>query len=532
MPTLSEAASKELLGALRRAVPGGAPWSPRPTPPSAAADALGYPVVVKLGGDAIAHKTERGLVRLGLRRRRRGPRRGRRRCWRRPRPRTARSRVLVAPDGAGHPRADRRAARRPAVRHDRDARRRRDPGRGRRRRQLPAGADRARRRRGDDRRPRAPRRCSGPFRGEPAVDRDALVDVLLGLSDAAADAEPDIASADLNPLHRRRTGARWPSTRSWRCGDERPTQRAVPGPVRARGASSSPGASTPPGQVRVRQPPQHPGRRLRGEVFATNRDGAEVLGVQTRGRRRRPARRRGRPRLRVHAGGGQPRPAAGLRREGHPRRLHRLGRLRRGGGGGPAGPGRARRPGRRAGHPAGRAERPGRRVARRSALCAQIVAPYPPAGRIGIASQSGNFVVVVQNYAAATGVGISRAVSAGNAAAVGVRRLPRVLRRRPRDRRRRSPTSRASGDGRAFFERLRARAPRACPVVAGEGRRHRRRASGPRPATPARWPPTTGCSTALCRQAGVVPGRHGRGGLRGGGHVRHPAAARGATGSW
>ncbi|MDZ7731696.1 MAG: acetate--CoA ligase family protein [Acidimicrobiia bacterium] len=31
----------------------------------AAAD-LGFPVVVKLGGDRIAHKTERGLVRLGL----------------------------------------------------------------------------------------------------------------------------------------------------------------------------------------------------------------------------------------------------------------------------------------------------------------------------------------------------------------------------------------------------------------------------------------------------------------------------------
>ncbi len=31
-----------------------------------AADALGYPVAVKLHGDAIAHKTERGLVRLGL----------------------------------------------------------------------------------------------------------------------------------------------------------------------------------------------------------------------------------------------------------------------------------------------------------------------------------------------------------------------------------------------------------------------------------------------------------------------------------
>jgi len=32
----------------------------------AAAEAIGYPVVVKLHGDAIAHKTERGLVRLGV----------------------------------------------------------------------------------------------------------------------------------------------------------------------------------------------------------------------------------------------------------------------------------------------------------------------------------------------------------------------------------------------------------------------------------------------------------------------------------
>jgi acetyltransferase len=53
-------------------------------------------------------------------------------------------------------------------------------------------------------------------------------------------------------------------------------------------------------------------------------------------------------------------------------------------------------------------------------LCAQIVGPYPPRGRIGIASQSGNFVSAFQNYAAQTGVGVSRAVSAGNAAAVTV----------------------------------------------------------------------------------------------------------------
>src|SRR3546814_2235862 len=53
-------------------------------------------------------------------------------------------------------------------------------------------------------------------------------------------------------------------------------------------------------------------------------------------------------------------------------------------------------------------------------LCAQIVAPYPPAGRIGVASQSGNFISSFMNYAVQTGVGVSRAVSAGNAAAVTI----------------------------------------------------------------------------------------------------------------
>jgi len=55
-----------------------------------------------------------------------------------------------------------------------------------------------------------------------------------------------------------------------------------------------------------------------------------------------------------------------------------------------------------------------------ASLCAQIVAPYPPAGSIAIASQSGNFVSSFMNLAVASGVGVSRAVSAGNAAAVGV----------------------------------------------------------------------------------------------------------------
>ena len=65
MPTLSEADSRRLVEDAGVAV---SPWTTASDAGSAAeaAEALGLPVVVKLCGDAIAHKTERGLVRLGL----------------------------------------------------------------------------------------------------------------------------------------------------------------------------------------------------------------------------------------------------------------------------------------------------------------------------------------------------------------------------------------------------------------------------------------------------------------------------------
>ena len=53
-------------------------------------------------------------------------------------------------------------------------------------------------------------------------------------------------------------------------------------------------------------------------------------------------------------------------------------------------------------------------------MCAQIVAPMPPTGVIGVASQSGGFSSSWGNLARQSGVGISRAVSAGNSAQVGV----------------------------------------------------------------------------------------------------------------
>jgi acyl-CoA synthetase (NDP forming) len=100
-------------------------------------------------------------------------------------------------------------------------------------------------------------------------------------------------------------------------------------------------------------------------------------------------------------------------------------------------------------------------------LCAQIVGPYPPAGHIAIASQSGNFVSSFGNYAQLTGVGVSRAVSAGNAAAVSV---PDYLEYYADDRETRVALAyvESVGDGRTFVERLRGVAERK-PVVVVKG---------------------------------------------------------------
>ena len=45
----------------------------------------------------------------------------------------------------------------------------------------------------------ATKKLLGPFRGEPAIDREKLVDVIVGLSDLAVQ-RPDIVSVDVNPL--------------------------------------------------------------------------------------------------------------------------------------------------------------------------------------------------------------------------------------------------------------------------------------------------------------------------------------------
>ncbi len=196
MPTLSEADSKELLGAY------GVPFPDERVVASvddavAAAGDIGYPVVVKLGGAGIAHKTERGLVRLAL--------------GSAEQVRDAATALLAAAtpdDGEVHLLvAPMLAATRELIAglHD-------DPQFGMTVmlgvggilaeavadvsfRLVPIDRVDAEEMLDD----LALQALLGPFRGEPPVDREAVVDVLLGLS-AAAGARDDIASADLNPL--------------------------------------------------------------------------------------------------------------------------------------------------------------------------------------------------------------------------------------------------------------------------------------------------------------------------------------------
>ena len=194
--TLSEAASKELVGAYGVPVPREHVVA-TPDEAAAAAERIGFPVAVKLCGDALAHKTERGLVRLGI--------------GTADAARTAAADLLSAAtpeDGA----VGLLVA--PMVRGNREliAGLHRDPRFGMTVmlgvggvlaeavadvvfRLVPIdrhdGADMI-----DDLRTQA---LLGPFRGEPPIDREQLVDVLTGLSDLAA-ARLDVASVDLNPL--------------------------------------------------------------------------------------------------------------------------------------------------------------------------------------------------------------------------------------------------------------------------------------------------------------------------------------------
>ena len=126
-------------------------------------------------------------------------------------------------------------------------------------------------------------------------------------------------------------------------------------------------------------------------------------------------------------------------------------------------------------------------------LCAQIVAPYPPRGAIAIASQSGNFVSSFQNYARASGVGVSRAVSAGNAASVTVPDYLEYYAVGSGDHASRSRTSRASPTG-GSSSSGRGPSPHRSRWCCSRAAPRREDSARPR-RTPARSRPTTACST-------------------------------------
>jgi len=136
-----------------------------------------------------------------------------------------------------------------------------------------------------------------------------------------------------------------------------------------------------------------------------------------------------------------------------------------------------------------------------SSLCAQMVAPYAPAGRIGIASQSGNIVSSWLNLSNASGVGVSRAVSAGNAAAVEVADFLEFF---ACDTATDVSLAYLEGvrDGRALYESL-GRATRAQPVVMVRGGAT---AGGSRAAAShtGALASDTRVFAGMCRQAGVA----------------------------
>jgi acetyl-CoA synthetase (ADP-forming) len=194
--TLSEADSKALLAGYGLTV---GPERVADTPGDAvvAAGQLGYPVVVKLLGDTIAHKTERGLVRLDLA----GPdavERAAADLLAAATPDDGAVRLLVAPMvrgnreliagllrdrqfgptvmlGVGGVLAEAVAdvVFRPAPLDARTAA------------EMIEGL--------------ATQPLLGAFRGEAAVSRSHLIDLLTGLGRLASD-RPDIASVDINPL--------------------------------------------------------------------------------------------------------------------------------------------------------------------------------------------------------------------------------------------------------------------------------------------------------------------------------------------
>ena len=421
--TLSESASKALLR--QYGVPLAAEREVRSADDAAAAAAeVGFPVVAKLCGDAIAHKTERGLVKLRLADAA-AVHAAAAELLGKATPADGDVTVLVAPMISGNRELIAGVVRDPQFGANvmigiggvlaeaiADVQFRPVPLSSIDAQEMIDGL--------------ATQKLLGEFRGEAAVDRAALAQVLLGLSALAA-ARPDVASVDVNPLIITAAGApvavdalveidTAPGGSSAGTARQRPTDAQFRALFDPKGVLVA-GASSHPGKFGFVSLHNLLASGYKGGVFGTNLQGEEVLGIRTvadieqlpEGQidlvfvctpaAANPALLRAcaakgvKAAFLTSAGYGEAGDEGRVAEAALVALADELGILLAG----PNGQGVVSTP---------------------ASLCAQIVAPYPPAGRIGVASQSGNFVSSFLNYARQTGVGISRAVSAGNAAAV------------------------------------------------------------------------------------------------------------------
>jgi acetyltransferase len=305
---------------------------------------------------------------------------------------------------------------------------------------------------------RASHLVTAAFRGEPAGDVEAIAALLVALGQLASE-RPDVASVDLNPVLLRASdgapiavdalveldtenasepvskpaeGGRAASRRRAKSQDGRAASRR-----RAKSQAESQDVLErlqplfQPRGVLVAGVSSHPGKfgfvafhnllrfGFAGEVWALNRDGSEVLGHKTirdvaelpegaadlvfvctpqaanEDLLRACAARGIRAAFIASGGYGE----AGEKGRAHERALVALAESLGMVVAGPNGQGVISTP---------------------RSMCAQIVAPYPPPGAISVASQSGNLVSSFLNYAVLTGIGVSKAISAGNAAQLGL----------------------------------------------------------------------------------------------------------------
>ncbi len=425
--TLSEFASKQLIAS------DGIPVSRERLSDDAAgaeraAMEIGLPVVLKLCGDGVAHKTERDLVRLGL-----GSgeavRAAAEDLLARSRPEDGEVKLLVAEMVEGRRGLIAGLVRDPqfgpcvllglggilteALRDVAFA-------------AAPLSRQEAR---AMIRRLAASHLVTKPFRGEPAADEEALVDLLVGLGRLGVE-RADVASVDLNPVILR--GARPVAVDALvEIGAAPAEPRPAPRPRSDEGIIERFRPLFSPRGIVIAGVSSHPGKfgftayhnllrfGYRGELFPVNRDGVEILGRATlrdvsevpEGRAdlvfvctpnqvniellRACAKRGVRAAFIASGGYGE----AGAKGKVLERELidvaNQLGMLVAG----PNGQGV---------------------ISTGCSMCAQIVAPHPPAGHISLVSQSGNLVSSFLNYAVLSGVGVSKAISSGNSAQTGL----------------------------------------------------------------------------------------------------------------